>query len=201
MHNKETILSDERRKFLPSFLGAIRDEAEIRGWLAILPFALLSCVAVAVGIAYYMPQQFWAESKRELSVEVFAGLLTFNGLILVLGWTAFGRIYDVLMRGEFGKYLMQNKLLNEYILHITFMHIFQIAAVAANGAGLIVLLLDGVPLIVSRIIFGAVLLFTMYAIKQAINAVTVMNDLIWQAAFFESNRPIAPSNVIRVRRE
>jgi hypothetical protein len=58
-----------------------------------------------------------------------------------------------------------------------------------------------IPLIAHSIIFGAVLLFTMYAIKQAINAVTVMNDLIWQSAFFESNRPTDPSNVIQVRRE
>jgi hypothetical protein len=201
MGNTETILSAERPKFLPSFLGAIRDEAEIRGWLAILPFALLSCGAVAAGIAYGMPYQFWSESKRELSVEVVVGLLTFNGLILVLGWTAFGRIYDVLLRGEFGKYLMRNKLLNAYILHITFMHIFQIAAVAATGGGLILVLFDGVPSIVSRIIFGMVLLFTMYAIKQAIDAVTAMNNLIWQSAFFESNLPAATSNVIQARRE
>jgi hypothetical protein len=54
---------------LPSFLGAVRDEAEIRGWLAILPFALLSCGAIAAGIAYCMPQEFWSEQKRELSVS------------------------------------------------------------------------------------------------------------------------------------
>jgi hypothetical protein len=106
--------------------------------------------------------------------------VTFNGLILALGWTAFGRTYDVLLRGEFSKYLMRNKLLNGYILHITFMHIFQVAAVATTGGGLIVLLLDGIQLSVSRIIFGMVLLFTMYAIKQAIDAVTAMNDLIWK---------------------
>jgi hypothetical protein len=201
MSNKETILSAERPRFLPSFLGAIRDEAEIRGWLAILPFALLSCVVVAAGVAYGVPNQFWSESKRELAVGVFVGLLTFNGLILVLGWTAFGRIYDVLLRGEFSKYLMRNKMLNAYILHITFMHIFQIAAVAATGGGLIVLLFDGVPLIVSRIIFGMVLLFTMYAIKQAIDAVTMMNDIIWQSAFFENNLPAAVRNVIQARRD
>jgi len=157
---------------------------------------------VAAGvIAYILPAEFWSEAKRELSVSVYVGLLTFNGLILALGWTAFGRIYDVLLRGDFGKYLMRNNLLNGYILQITYMHIFQIGAVIVSAAGLIAVLLDEVPLLASRIVIGFALLFTMYAIKQAVDAVTAMNDLVWQSAVYESNLPASGSNVVPVRRE
>lgn len=202
MSKRPTHHNADRPKFLPSFLGAIQAEAELSSWWAIIPFVLLGFTLGAASIAYAVPALFWDESKRELGVAVYVGLLTFNGLILALGWTAFSRIYDVLLRGEFGKYLMQNNLLNDYILQITFMHIFQIGAVIMSAIGLVTILLDDLPLLLSRIVFGAALAFTMYAIKQAVDAVTAMNDLVWQSAFFESHRPVASgSNVVPVRGE
>lgn len=199
MNKKQQNQNAERPKFLPSFIGAIQKESELRGWLAVLPFVLLICAALAAAVAYYMPVSFWLESKRDLSVAVYVGLLTFNGLILALGWSAFSRMYDVLLRGDFGKYLMSNNLLNDYILAITFMHIFQVGAIVISAVGLITVLVDDIPLLALRIIFGASLALTAYAIKQAIDSVTAMNDLVWQAAYFESHRPAAGSNVVSVR--
>ena len=146
-----------------------------------------------------MPASFWSEGKRELAVAVFSGLLVFNGLILTLGWTAFSQIYDVLLRAEFGRYLMKNNLLNGYILQIEFMHIGQIGAVIAAGVALVAILLDIVPLIAERVIFALTLMFTAYAIKQAVSAVTAMNDLVWQSAFFEANQPPSSGNVTAIR--
>jgi hypothetical protein len=92
---------------------------------------------------------------------------------------------------------MQHNLLNAYILQITFMHIFQIGAAIVSALGLVVVLLDHVPPILSRAIWAFTIMFTAYAIKQAVSAVTAMNDLVWQSAFFETNRP-AGSNVVRM---
>src|SRR5262245_58828440 len=128
-------LNTKRPKFLPSFLGAIKAEAELSGWWALVPFVLIGVIVAAICVAYVIPASFWGEPKRELAVAVYVGLLTFNGLILALGWSAFSRTYDVLLRGEFGRYLMQKDLLNEYILQITFMHIFQIGAVVMSTVG------------------------------------------------------------------
>jgi hypothetical protein len=97
--------------------------------------------------------------------------------------------------------LIRNDLLNSYILQITYMHIFQIGAVVVSAVGLVAVLLDEVPLLASRIVIGFALLFTMYAIKQAVDAVTAMNDLVWQSAFYESNLPVSGSNVVPVRKE
>ena len=193
-------MSEQRPKFLPSFLGAIQEEAELRGWWAVVPTVVLICAAAAAVVAYFMPALFWSEEKRELAVAFYSGVLVFNGLILALGWTAFSRIYDVLLRAEFGQYLMKNNLLNNYILQIEFMHAGQLSAAIAAGVALVMALLDNIPLVAERIVFGLVLMFTAYAIRQAANAVTAMNDLVWQSAFFETHRPPAGSgNVTAIR--
>ena len=123
------LTTDQRPKFLRSFLDALGKEAEITGWRAVIPYALLPCVALAVAVAYFMPATFWSTHDQEMAVVVYSGILTFNGLILTLGWSAFSRIYDVLLRGDFGKYVMRAGLLADYLLQITYMHIFQVAAV------------------------------------------------------------------------
>jgi len=186
-------MKDQRPKFLPSFVGAIQAETELRGWRALVPFVVLICAASGAAVAYFVPASFWSAEKRELAVAVWSGVLVFNGLVLTLGWTAFSQIYDVLLRADFGRYLMKNNLLNDYILHIEFMHVSQIGAVIAAGIALVAALLDNIPLIVDRVIFGATLMLTAYAIKQAVSAVTAMNDLVWQAAFYEANQAHAGS--------
>jgi hypothetical protein len=182
-------MNEQRPKFLPSFIGALQAESELVGWRALVPYVLLICAGSAAVVAYFMPASFWSAEKRDLAVAVWSGVLVFNGLILTLGWTAFSRIYDVLLRAEFGRYLMKNNLLNDYILQIEFMHISQIGAVIAAGVALAVALLDRIPLVIDRIVFALTLMLTAYAIKQAISAVTAMNDLVWQAAFYEANQP------------
>jgi hypothetical protein len=187
-----------RPKFLSSFIGAVQREAEVSGALAIFPYVLILCVCVAGTVAYFIPGSFWTPEKRELSVAFYAGVLTFNGLTLALGWAAFSRIYDVLLRADFGKYLMKNNLLNDYILHITFMHVFEIVAVVATAIGLVSVLLPNVPLWLDQLIFAGCLASTAYAVKQAVTAVTAMNDIVWQAAFFESNKPTAAGNIVGI---
>jgi hypothetical protein len=193
------LTTDQRPKFLRSFLDALGKEAEITGWRAVIPYALLPCVALAVAVAYFMPATFWSTHDQEMAVVVYSGILTFNGLILTLGWSAFSRIYDVLLRGDFGKYVMRAGLLADYLLQITYMHIFQVAAVIFSAAGLVSILLDSIPMWIGRSVFGITIALTMYAIKQAANAVTAMNDLVWQSAYFESNRPQSgPGNVVGI---
>jgi hypothetical protein len=192
-------MNEQRPKFLPSYIGAILRESETSGWRALFPYVLICCACVAGAIAYFVPASFWAPEKRELAVAFYAGVLTFNGLTLALGWTAFSRIYDVLLRADFGKYLMKNNLLNDYILHISYMHVFEIVAVVATTNGLVSVLLANIPLWLSKLVFAGCLMWTAYAVKQAITAVTAMNDLVWQAAFFESNKPVPATNVVGIR--
>jgi hypothetical protein len=125
----------------------------------------------------------------------------FNGLVLALGWTAFSRIYEVLFRGEFGAYLARNELLNPYLVHINFMHFIKLLAVIFSVIGLLLVLVNGIPLWVDKIILAITAALTVYSLKQAIDAVTAMNDLVWQSAYFEINQPPAErTNVIAAKR-
>jgi hypothetical protein len=90
---------------------------------------------------------------------------------------------------------MKNNLLNNYILQVTFMHIIQVAAVVMAAAGLLSVLSDVMPFWLGRSIFGATIMLMLYSIKQSASAVTAMNDLVWQSAFYETNRPPNSGNV------
>jgi hypothetical protein len=182
-------MSDQRPKFLPSFLDAIKAESEITGWRAVVPYVGLACAALSAAVAYFLPAAFWSEPKQEIATIVYSGILTFDGLILALGWSAYARIYDVLLRGDFGQYLMKNNLLKNYILQVTFMHTIQVAAVVMAVVGLLSVLSAVMPLWLGRAIFGAAVMLMLYSIKQSADAVTAMNDLVWQSAFYEANRP------------
>lgn len=80
------------------------------------------------------------------------------------------------------------------------MHWAQVVAVLSSGAALISVLVEGIPLWGERGIFALAVLTTVYAIKQALNAVTAMNDLVWQAAAYERLRKRAEAgNPLRPR--
>lgn len=189
----------ERPKFLPSFLDEIKKESERASFLALIPYVFLLSCGVGAVVAYYIPAAFFANDKWDVSTAVYAGLLTFDGLVLVLGWNAFSRMYDVLLRGDLGKYMMKNQLLNPYLVHITFMHIVQISAVLVAALGLVTVIMDVVPLGADRAIFAVTIALTIYSIKQALSAVRAMNDLVWQAAFFETHKPKEGTNVTPLR--
>jgi hypothetical protein len=186
-----------RPKFLRAFLDEVGKDVDGRGWIAVVPYLFVCSAGFSTAVAYLVPLSFWADERWDVSTAVYAGMLTFNGLVLALGWNAFGRIYDVLLRGDFGKYLMKNNLLGSYILHISYMHVFQIFAGLAAVVGLVSVLIPDVPIGVDRAVLAVSLTLTIYAIKQAFGAVAMMNDLVWQSAFFEINRPpMAQGNVV-----
>lgn len=193
-------MNEKRPKFLRAFIDDVGRDVDERGWRAIVPYCLASTAVFGAGVAYLVPEIFWTNQKWDISTAVYAGMLTFNGLVLALGWNAFARIYDVLLRGDFGKYLMKNDLLGDYLLQITYMHAFQILAALAASVGLVSVLIDGVPLAVDRVVLAATLALTLYAIKQSVNAVTAMNDIVWQSAYYEINKPpvTASTNVVSI---
>ncbi|MGE3246977.1 MAG: hypothetical protein AB7F96_04375 [Beijerinckiaceae bacterium] len=178
-------MSSIRPKFLPSFIALLSKESESSGYKALVPFALIFCVVFGLASAWLIPDAFWKDEKWDVSTAVYAGLMTFGGLVLALGWNAFSRIYEVLFRGDFGAYLQEKDLLNAYLVHITFMHIVQVAAIFVSGFGLVTILLPMLPMWADRTVFGLSVGLTAYALVQAMSAVTAMNDLVWQSAIFE----------------
>lgn len=178
----------DRPKFLPSFLELLRQEAEESSWVAILPYGGIACAAIGAAVSYLIPNGFWDRDQLAVSTVVFTGIMTLDGLILALGWNAFGRVYDKLFGGEFGTYLSEKNLLNNYLVHIAVQHWSQVVAVLISGVALVMVLIENVPLVVQRVTFALVIITTAYAIKQAVAAIKMMNDLAWQANVFEAWR-------------
>jgi len=192
-------MNNMRPKFLPSYLELLRKETEQSGLVALLPFKLAACVATGYVCSRFVLPGFWGTAKIEVTVAVYGGLLTFTGLLLALGWSAFSRMYETLFRAEFGAYLQEKGLLNSYIVHIGYMHFVQILSILFAGAGLVCSLLAHLPTQIYQWIFALTIGFTIYAIMQAIDAVSAMNDLAWQCAFFERSQKQSKSAVVPLR--
>jgi len=178
-----------RPSFISSYFEILSKEARASHWKAIVPYWLIVSTVIGGVTGYFIPQGFWEDAHWDVSTAVYASFMTFNGLVLALGWNAFSRMYEILFRGDFGSYLARNNLLNPYITHITFINMVQVISVIASGIGLVMVLVENIPILYDRIALSAILALMIYGLKQTIDALTAMNDLVWQAAYFELNHP------------
>ena len=181
----ETSTDGRRQAFLPSYLEALKGSAERRSWRAVVPIWIVACIVVGAIVSAFVPDLFWSDSKWDVSTTVYAGILTFNGLVLALGWAAFAKIYEIICAPHFSSYLKANGLLNGYIMYVSYIHIVQLCAVVVSAAGLISVLLDVGSIWADRAILALSIACTMYSIKQASAAISGMHDLIWQKATFD----------------
>lgn len=190
----------ERPKFLRSFFEALADRADHKTLLR--GFAVPASVAIiAAAAAYALPSAFWADENWSVATTVYTGLLTFNGLILALSWSAFSKIYEIVSAPKFASFLRRNKLLGKYIVTVTFIHGLQLLAVVASAVGLFVVLVDVIWPWLDRAILGVMLFFSIYAIQQAAASVTIMHDLVWyKAAFDEHHEAGGGDNVVGMNR-
>jgi hypothetical protein len=193
-------MSPDRPKFLPTFIDLVRKESEVRGIWALVPVSLLVSVALGAAVAFALPLSLWLDEGWSILTAVYVGLLTFGGLVLALGWSAFGRMYEVLFRGQFGGYLQDKGLLANYLVHISGMHAFQVLAVVCSGVGLVTILMQ-CPIWVDKVVFAATVASTVYALKQALDAVSAMNDLVWQSAYFERETSRSKGAVVNMRQQ
>jgi hypothetical protein len=180
----------ERPQFLPSFFSAMAERAESKTIWRMFVVPVIAA-AVSAGSAYYVPAVFWSDGKWDVAATVYTGILTLNGLILALSWSAFSRIYESISAPKFCSFLRRNGLLNKYIVTISFIHGLQLLAVIASGVGLVILLISIPYLIVDRILFGMMMFSSVYAIQQAASAVAIMNDLLWQKSIFDEHQETA----------
>lgn len=186
----------ERPGFLPSFFGAMAERAESKTLWRMFVVPSLAAAAAA-GVACFVPAAFWADARLDVATTVYTGILTFNGLILALSWSAFSRIHEMIGAPKFCAFLRRNGLLNKYIVTVSFIHGLQLFAVVASAVGLIALLLSVPYLIIDRILFGVMTFGSIWAVQQASTAVGIMHDLLWQKALFdEHNERNGSPNVV-----
>jgi hypothetical protein len=191
----------KRPSFSASFLAALVKSEKRRGNLAFIPIWLIACLAIGGGVACFIPAKFWNYEKLEVATAVYVGILTLNGLILALSWSAFARMHESISDAPFSDYLLQRDLLNDYIFYINFINVAQITALLICALALLLMLCD-VGVIYNRVAFAIMIGTSAYAIKQASSAVSAMHDLIWQKAIFDGHtKGNPPGATIVVRKE
>jgi hypothetical protein len=178
----------ETPTFIKAWLKDALDEYDDH-WFNIFPRWFLLGFALAGIVSYYLPAGFWIE-KRDSTV-VYTGLLTLNGIVLALSWSAFAKIYETIGASNFALFLKEKGMLESYLFLIRFVHAFQMLGLIASAGALVFLQFD-VSVLWQRVVFAIALGSGAYAIKQAAGAVTVMQDLVRYRAIFDADRADRP---------
>jgi hypothetical protein len=174
----------EPPKFLQSYWKAVGRSIDKRGVWALVPGWLLASAVIGAVPTYYMRAEFWSQEKLDVSLIVYTGVLTLNGLILTLSWNAFAKMYESISASGFASYLMMRGRMDGYTVFIDYVNYAQVAAILCSATALLVLLCH-VHVIYDRIAFAVMLTASLYAIKKASGAVTAMRQLVWQKAIFD----------------
>jgi hypothetical protein len=193
----------KRPSFLEAWLDDLRDDLGRYGKRKLVPWALLACSAFGVAVAMLVPvEHFW--EKPEVSVVFFTAAVTINGLLLALSWGSFAKIYELASEPAMASFLRRHNLLNSYIFHVDFIHVAQVCALSWSGGALILCVIGHFPpaiakyvslLMLQKISLAGCVASSIYALKYALGAVRIMQDLVWYSAH---NLPSSPERDMQV---
>lgn len=179
---------------MASYFEAMSERVRESKW-AIVPVWLAVGMLIGAVPSYFMPGSFFTEAQWQVSAGLYGAILTVNGLILAISWNAFSRIHDsIISSSGFSSWLRKEKLLNTYLFYIDYVQVTQLIALFASAAALFSILIDLPSELWDRAILAVSLGLSIYAVKYAVNAVTVMHDLVWQKSIFEEQEEAAKSN-------
>jgi hypothetical protein len=179
----------------PSFLKSLLDSWQLS--LAqnqaanLIPYWIAGSSGFAAAIVLNLPDAFWTDTNRGTVVSIVSGLLTFNGIVLALCWSAFGKVYEIIGASAFCAHLRKHNLLSHYLVFVTYCHAVQVVAISCTAAALFVIWLP-LPMWVSKLLLAASIAATAYAVRQGVATSTVMQDLIWAKSEFESGQARPP---------
>lgn len=187
----------QRPSFLKAWLEDIQDDVARYGPKKLMPWFFLLCVAVGVAISVLVSRQnFW--DKPELSTVFFTATITINGLLLALSWGSFAKIYELASEPKLAAFLRKHNHLRRYVFHVDFIHVCQLIALAWSGWALALSVIGHWPhalggamvfFALQKITLAGVIASTIYALRYAIGAVTIMQDLVWDSAYFLDDGP------------
>lgn len=183
-------MTDEIRRpsFFECWLDDIKLEYRKHGWHGVPPWWLIILVGGGAAGAFLVPAEFWSRDKWDVSTAVYGAILTFNALVLAVSWGAFSKIFESACAPGFSAYLRERGLLVFYIYYIDYVHLAQLVAVAASAVGLLSVVIDLLPEMWERVLFGAVVGLSAYAMKQAAGTVTAMHDIVWYRSIYDAHQ-------------
>lgn len=184
----------KRPSFINSWLTDIREDYLRYGAKSLVPWSALACIGIGAGVSLLVPKEhFW--EKPEVSVVFFTAAVTINGLLLALSWGSFAKICELASEPKMASFLRRHDMLKSYIFHVDFIHAAQVAALSLSGVALIMCVIDHLPhlitdivslLILQKISLAGSIASTIFALKYALGAVQIMQDLVWYSAYFVS---------------
>lgn len=175
----------ERPSFIYAWLTDIRDDYSRGGIIKLVPWQVAICCAIGAAASYFLPKNgFW--DKPEIPVAFFAAAITINGLLLALAWSSFSKTYEIASSPGFSGYLREKNLLNNYIFIVDYIHFTQITALLTSATGLVgSIIWEALPRAALPVLFGATIATSIYAVRYALGAVRVMQDLVWNRSTYD----------------
>lgn len=164
--------------------------ADHRGWLAFIPYVFLSCALLGVVAGWSVPKSFWTDDNQDVSTTVFGGILAFNGLLLAVGATAFGKIYEIISGAVIGPTLKKHGLIDEHLAYVDLNQIVLVLAAISSLSGLVTVLLPA-QLWLDRAIFSGAICFSAYALIGTLSATRMMHELIWEQTHADGVVPLS----------
>jgi hypothetical protein len=177
-----------RPKFIKSLLDSWQLSLSQSREIDLIPYWILASAAVGAATAYNLPTAFWDGTKLDTTVSLMSGLLTFNGIILALCWSAFAKVYEIVGAGAFCAHLRKHNLLSHYLVFVGYCHAVQVVAMSITAFGLFSFWLP-LQLWFVKIVLGASVAATVYAVRQGVATSAVMQDLIWSKSEFDASQP------------
>ncbi len=186
----------KRPTLIKSLLDSWQLTYSTSGAKALIPYWIVISILVGASVAYFLPSSFWDGEKLDVTVSAISGLLTFNGIILALCWSAFAKVYEIIGAGSFCAHLRKHNLLNHYLLFVGYCHSTQILAIALSAFALVSLWLPFEVWFVKTTIALAVA-SCVYALRQGVATSSVMQDLIWQKSEFDEHLALSNSSNVK----
>ena len=178
----------QRPTFVESWFDDAKADYQRRGLRSLFPTTLILCAGLSAAAAYFVPNGFFFPSKWDVAATVYTGLLAFNALTLALAWGAIGRIYESIAQPGFSSFLKDGGVLSTYLFYISFVHVVQVIAAFVTLVSLVMLFLPLGPLY-DKVSLAATLAATLYALRWAFGAVSIVQDLSWYYATYDSMAP------------
>lgn len=173
-----------RPPFLQSLLDSWQLSLDQKRPFDLIPYWLLISTGVAVAVAYQLPTEFW-DTKQEVGAALMGAVLTFNGIVMALSWSAFAKIYEIIGAGSFAAHLRKHRLLNHYLHFVAWCQGSQVLAISCTASSILSFWL--LEPWASRVAVGASIASTIYAVRQGVSTSEAMQDLIWRKSEFDEH--------------
>lgn len=184
-----------RPKFIKSLLDSWQLTLAHGNPRDLIPYWILLSIVIGAATAWNLPTSFWDKSKLDISVSVMSGMLTFNGIILALCWSAFSKVYEIIGAGTFCAHLRKHQLLGQYLVVVGYCHSAQVLAISCSAFALFALWLP-FEIWFLKVVVGSAIASSAYAIRQGVATSTVMQDLIWAKSEFDQAAPKNPVQAV-----